>query len=619
MTSAFPELSAALFSAILHSLWQGSLLALAYAILSRQVRSSQTRYLLAMCLFLVAPIAFIGTFLHALSQMPALVYAVPAATGMPVAAYFSIAWCVGSAFVGARFFCGWLWLRVVIVGKSVSVPAWMESLFEEAKTSVDAPRRIALRASSFIRSPMVTGVIKPVVLIPVSMLSGIPPKVLNAIFIHELLHVRRLDHIAVFVQAVGETLLFFHPAVRWLSEEARRNREYRCDDESIRQLGDRYDYARALISIEASPGDPAVPALLTNGGELVNRIERILGENRRPTSARLYFSGMLAFVSIALLAYSLSFAKETRQDETVHAAHQHELTIDWLPPSVAQWSGIIEAAAERHDVSANVLALMLIVESAGEPLATSSFGARGLMQVMPKTGQAIAVQRGIEDFDVEQLFEPETNIDFGAWYLAQMLDRFADQPERRQELAIAAYNAGPGAVAAYLSDDKPLSDETVGYKDTLLSMLSEADEDRSLVLEGRKAYLRDRMPVFKAPVEGRVSSRFGHEGEGKGLHRGVDIVAPTGTAVVAPVRGHVKTVGENDKRGKYITVRHAYGVETRYYHLSDISVAVGDAIDAGDRLGAVGNSGVSSGPHLHFEVHEMGKPVSPALYGLVLE
>ncbi len=340
------------------------------------------------------------------------------------------------------------------------------------------------------------------------MLSGTPPNVLTAVFVHELLHIRRYDHIAVFFQALGETLLFYHPAVHWLSAEARRAREYRCDDESVRQLGDRYDYARALLSIEEAPSDPLVPALMMNGGEFMNRVERILGKDIKPTSARPHFSGMLAFGCAALLTYSLSFGNDTRNDG-IDGLQPHTLNIAWLPPSVTQWQGMIEGAAERHDVSADVLALMLLVESHGEALATSSGGARGLMQVMPKTGQAIAEKRGISDFDTAQLFDPETNIDFGAWYLAQMMDRFSEQPDRSQELAISAYNAGPGSVDSYLSGNGSLPKETVGYQNMLLSMLSEAGKDRSLVLEGRKAELRDRLPALVAPVEGNVSSRFG--------------------------------------------------------------------------------------------------------------
>ena len=612
------ELSAALSSAILHSAWQGCLLALAYVFASRTINDSQARYLFALCLFLAAPVLFVWTFFSTLLESPdSLHYAVTTdITSMTV--LVSLAWTIGATAVGSRIFFGWVWLRVVIVRRSIAVPSSVELLFDDAKKALGLTVRIALRASEAVRSPLVTGVFKPVIILPVSLLCNVPPNVITSILTHELMHIRRMDHIAVFVQAFGETLLFYHPAVRWLSAEVRRQREHRCDDDSVRHLGDRYDYARALLAVEESSEQTAMPVLLMNGGETMKRIERLLGTHEKP-KASSHFSGLAVFACVGLLVHSLSYGNSSSPDDLQTTQHAHELSIKWLPPSVAQWSEMIEDAAERHDVPADVLALMLLVESHGEVSATSSSGARGLMQVMPETGKKIAETREIADFDTAQLFDPATNIDFGAWYLARMMKRFEGQADRNQELAIAAYNAGPGRVASYLSGDGSLSTETVNYKNLLLAMLSDADKDRSLILEGRKAELRDRLPDFGSPVDGWVSSRFGATGDHKVKHTGVDIVAAMGTPVSAPANGRVKAVGEDASRGKFVTLRHAYGVESRYYHLSEITVQIGDTVTTGEHLGAVGSSGASSGPHLHFEVRELGEPVSPALYGLVLE
>ncbi len=615
MSDGFILGSEALFTAILHSVWQGCVLAAIYAVSSRRLQASQSRYLLAISLFLVAPVAFVVTAVLAFNTEPAQGTLVQQSAALPLATYFALAWCVGSAFVGGRFLCGCIWLRLVIVRNSFAVPAPIERLFHEARTAVAASRRICIRASDSIRSPMVTGVIRPIVLLPASMLSGVPSNVLHAVFIHELLHVRRLDHIAVFLQAIGESILFYHPAVRWLSAEARRNREYRCDDESVRHLGNRFEYARALVAVEETPGYPSVPALLMNGGELMKRVERLMSDDATTGSARMHYTGLFAFLMTALLFYSLSYSS----DEPDVAEAGHELSISWLPPAVTRYSDLIEQAARRHNVSPDVLALMLLVESHGEPEAESSAGARGLMQVMPKTGEAIAAERGLEGFGPDQLFDPATNIDFGAWYLANMMERFAEDPSRQQELAIAAYNAGPRRAEAYANGDEALSVESARYRDLLLSMLSEADDDRSLVLEGRKATLRDRLPAFKRPVEGRITSQFGADGGARGMHSGVDIAAPEGAPVRAPVRGQVSAVGEDATRGKYVAVRHANGVESRYYHLSDVDVEVGRSVEAGETLGAVGSTGASTKAHLHFEIRELGEAVSPSLYGVVLD
>ncbi len=620
MTSVASELSAALFSAILHSIWQGCALALIYVVLSPRLRSSQSYYLLAIWLFAAAPISFVWTFIWAYGQAsinvePTVFYEISAPT---LDFYFTIAWCIGVAFVGGRFFCGWLWLQLAIVRTATDVPPPIQALFDASKRSLAIPNRVAIRASSLVRSPMLIGVIKPIVLLPISMTSGVPASMLSAVLTHELLHLRRLDHVAVLLQAVGETLLFYHPAVRWLSMEARRAREYRCDDDSIRLLGDKYEYARTLVTLEQSQHENAVPALMMNGGELMDRVERILVTQTKTKHSRFNFVGLAAFISVAFLTYSLSVADELDQTEDGSTVNTQTVSISWLPPSVTQWDEYIEKAAANHGVPANVLALVLFIESGGNEQAISSAGARGLMQVMPQTGSLIAEQRNIAGFEVEQLFDPQTNIDFGAWYLAQQLSRFSEHDEESVALAISAYNAGPKAVTAYLAGDQQLPDETIRYRDRLLSMLSEKDSSSSTTIESYIARMRQQLPDFVAPVQGRVTSRFGFDGGQRGTHNGIDIAAAQGTPVIAPVAGRIAYVGEDTKRGKFVTVRHAMGIESHYFHLSEIAVELGARIAAGEALGEVGSTGLSKAPHLHFEVREFGKPVSPELYGFAV-
>lgn len=617
MTSLVYDLCGALFTTILHSIWQGCAVALIFATLSRHSRSSQSRYLLAISLFAAAPLAFVLTFLRTylhtpITVEPAMLYASPTPD---LSIYSSIAWCVGAMFVGGRFLCAWIWLHAFVLRAANEAPPPIQALFAASKRALKVPQRVAVRTSSLVRSPMLIGVIKPVVLIPISMTSGLAPSALSAVFAHELLHLRRFDHVVVLVQAVGETLLFYHPAVRWLSTEARRAREYRCDDDSILQLGDKYEYARALVALEQSRSENTIPALMMNGGDLMDRVERILVTQTRTKSGGFNFVGLAFFMCIALLAHSISIGGEVEQSEVDTAANTQSLSISWLPPSVTQWGAIIEEAAERHDVPADLLALVLFRESGGNEQAVSSAGGRGLMQVMPQTGRLIADSRSISDFNVEQLFDPETNIDFGAWYLAKQLSRFSEHDEESIGLAISAYNAGPGAVAAYLDGTQRLPDETVRYRDMLLSMLSEKHNSTSATVESHMANLRQRLSVIQAPVQGRVTSTFGFDGGQRGTHNGVDIAAPTGTIVVAPVAGRIASVGEDFKRGKYVTVRHAEGVESHYFHLSEIIVAPGARIESGEALGEVGNTGISNRPHLHFEIREFGKPVSPKLYG----
>jgi len=97
------------------------------------------------------------------------------------------------------------------------------------------------------------------------------------------------------------------------------------------------------------------------------------------------------------------------------------------------------------------------------------------------------------------------------------------------------------------------------------------------------------------------------------FHSGIDLAAPAGTAVRSPGDG-VARVGSGGSCGIHVLVQHGGGIETLYCHLSEALVADGQAVAAGQRLGSVGSSGFSTGPHLHFEVHQNGRPVDPATW-----
>lgn len=152
------------------------------------------------------------------------------------------------------------------------------------------------------------------------------------------------------------------------------------------------------------------------------------------------------------------------------------VAIAWMPETVRHWAGLVAEAAQTHGVAADLLAIVMLVESGGHPAARSHVGATGLMQVMPATAADIARQRGLGAFDAARLTDPATAIDFGAWYLAQQLKSFgsADDPDwsRSVTLAAAAYNGGPGAAIRYRRDGT-LPSETRHYIDWVGGMWRE--------------------------------------------------------------------------------------------------------------------------------------------------
>jgi soluble lytic murein transglycosylase-like protein len=151
-------------------------------------------------------------------------------------------------------------------------------------------------------------------------------------------------------------------------------------------------------------------------------------------------------------------------------------SIGWLPDSVARWSPVFEEAGNRHGVDAELLAIVTLVESGGDPGAKSASGAVGLMQLMPSTAADVAEQRGLTVDLPEALLEPTTNVDLGSAYLAEQLQRFgvADDTDWQMSvsLAAAAYNGGPGHLMAYLAGE-PLATEAQSYRAWVSGMWNE--------------------------------------------------------------------------------------------------------------------------------------------------
>ena len=171
-------------------------------------------------------------------------------------------------------------------------------------------RAVALLESTAVSVPMVVGWLQPVVLVPASVLTGLPPSQLAAVLAHELAHVRRHDYLVNLLQTAVETLLFYHPAVWWVSAQVRRERENCCDDLAVAVCGDRLGYARALANLEGlrAPASPLV--LAASGGSLVERIRRLVGAPvHRPRQS--WMAGVLALSLLPLAGLEISHASGT--------------------------------------------------------------------------------------------------------------------------------------------------------------------------------------------------------------------------------------------------------------------------------------------------------------------
>lgn len=138
-----------------------------------------------------------------------------------------------------------------------------------------------------------------------------------------------------------------------------------------------------------------------------------------------------------------------------------------------------------------------------------------------------------------------------------------------------------------------------------------------------QAYLESRKSVLAAtpsilPTTGRLTSRYGMRrspfNTKREFHRGLDIANRRGTKIVAPANGQVASIIRERGYGLILTINHGYGIKTRYAHLGRTKVKPGQLIKRGQLIALMGNSGRSTGSHLHYEVWRDGKPVNPAEY-----
>lgn len=182
------------------------------------------------------------------------------------------------------------------------------------------------------------------------------------------------------------------------------------------------------------------------------------------------------------------------------------------------------------------------------------------------------------------------------------------------ELLVAAF---PPLPAQILPSPQDLT--TRALEDTLLWLRGEILLRRKafeeiIDLAAKKDRILEVVPS-RWPTWGRVSSNYGWRRDPftgrRAWHTGVDIAAPTGRSVVAAAEGRVVFTGWNGNYGKCIIIRHDFGFETVYGHLSRILVNVGDRVKKAQKIGEIGSTGRSTGPHLHYEVRRYGKVVNP--------
>lgn len=319
-----PQWSSAVNHALLHSIWQCAATAAALWLVLRMMHNPRLRYAASLSALLIATAWFGVTLVQSISvgTKPTIVRLTSAVPIQPIwqnkaevanhrnepkrslselGQHASMLWIAGIGFLSLYHLSGWRRLRIwkneaELLADSSKTANW-QRLAQRLGIAWDVP----IAQSRHVTVPSVVGLWRPMILLPFGILTDIDPLQLDALIAHELAHLRRHDHWINLLQISLETLLFYHPAIWWISRQIRIERECCCDDLAASVCGDRRTVAEALSNLAAKVSTPSL-VLAATDGPLLHRVRRLLVP--APRRSRRPMRNWLA----ALLPLSLALA-----------------------------------------------------------------------------------------------------------------------------------------------------------------------------------------------------------------------------------------------------------------------------------------------------------------------
>jgi len=305
---------------LVHSLWQGLVFAMAtgLAMLLTRRANAAVRYNILCGLFLLFLVVCAGTFVYEWRV-----------TGEAVApGAFVLVGGTREWTMALTSYCSehavlivWVWLFVFMIkslrmlgsllytqrirhyGISAAPAGWQQKV-EDLSRQLGIKRAVKLVESRIVKMPQVTGHWRPMIFMPLGLLTGLPEGEIEAVLLHELAHIRRNDYLINFVQHIAGNLLFFNPGFLWMSALLRDERENCCDDVAISHTRDRVQFIRALISfkeydLRMSQLATAFPA---RKNQLLQRVSRIAHNSNKTLDTTEKIFLVMSFVVISLLA-----------------------------------------------------------------------------------------------------------------------------------------------------------------------------------------------------------------------------------------------------------------------------------------------------------------------------
>jgi bla regulator protein blaR1 len=251
---------------------------------------------------------------------------------MPIIVGF---WIIGCAVLLLRLVLSYVWINSLKNDVSNQTDANMSMILTRLMVKMNINKNIEIKTTTLVSLPMLMGVLKPVILMPVSIASGFSVSQIEVILAHELAHLKRHDFFINGVQSVLEVVFFFHPAMWWLSAQIRKERENCCDDIAVAVTQNKLLLAKTLVQLQETSSMPTLAmAFGKKPYSLLERIQRIVGINQPRSFTR---EGM--YIAGAMLVTFIAFA----QQHSVNKPKNKQVEISVNKNSIAKSDTLIKS------------------------------------------------------------------------------------------------------------------------------------------------------------------------------------------------------------------------------------------------------------------------------------
>ncbi|MBW8683214.1 M56 family metallopeptidase [Chitinophaga rhizophila] len=491
---------------LVHSLWQGMLLALIAVALLQLMRKagSARRYNMVLAHFLLLVLTCIITFFRelagfasaqevtaagSLQESAATVFRFNTALLSSLAVSFAdlvsanapllvIIWAALFSIRSLRMIQGLRFLQHARQRQVYKAPAMWQQRVQQLCDTLGVLRTVQLLESTYIKVPMVAGHLKPVILMPAGLLTGLPPAQIEAVLLHELAHIGRHDYLINLVQTCLETFFFFNPGVLWLSSILRDEREHCCDDVALQQTGSKKTFIQALVSFKEYTLTAQVTAVAFPGSknQLLQRVSRIINNQHQApgTGEKACF-----FIGLGILCIILSAAAMTY-------LHPDSRTTAEAPALLTQKEAIITLMAPPKEKAVQAPVYKTIVKSASQIVA-----AVPASTVLPPARTSVPVQVPIPTDEQDNMYAPVT--EEAADNTLADIARQSEEQLRRERAQLERYRHQAALDRLQAERDRKQAD-----KDREQARLDriQADKDRMQADQDRKQALIDRQQAI---------------------------------------------------------------------------------------------------------------------------